>query len=232
MLGDPNHDLLQSVVASDNAIRKANRRDGHAQFVPMNDEQNLKIRFWEFFEQNYQKLFRIAGYCSTHDYPAEDLLQDAFLFAWPRLDPAKCNWLAWLRRIMIRKRIDRYRSLAGAPVVLAGDMTTDEDSDLITSAVSNTASPLELAEELGDAKLVKQALACMQNDQQRRVLECVLVNFTADGDPNLEKVADDMNISHSNAKQLYYRARKAIKHSLRELAQEMKIRTERPNHEP
>jgi len=198
----------------------------------MSDTQRIRERFWRFFEQNHRDLLIFAGRHATADYPDQDLLGDAFLFAALRLDPAKCDkWLAWLHRIIFRLRVDWYRRRVRAPVALAGDIAKTENTDLIDNASGETLSPSELVEHSGDAEIVKQALARMQNEQQCRVLELVLDNFANYGEPNLKKVAEDMNISPSNAKQLYQRAKKALKHSLCQLAKEMNILTERPNHE-
>lgn len=197
----------------------------------MSDDQSLRERFWEFFEQNRACLLRFAGSQATSDYPAEDLLQDAFLHAWDRLDPARCDqWLAWLRIIIVYRRIDRHRRRDRAPVVLAGDIPTIENADLIASSACKTLSPYELAEQLGDAQLVRQALARMKNDPQRRVLE--LLYFDSGNYPTLKEVAAAMNISHDSAKKLHERAKDALKQSLHQLAGEMNIPTERPNHEP
>ena len=197
----------------------------------MSDPQRLRERFWEFFEQNSPQLLRFAGSHATPDYPAEDLLQDAFLCAWDRLDSARCdNWSAWLRCIIVCRRIDGSRRRRSSPVVLAGDITKGENADLIDSVAGETLSPSELAEHPDDAQLVQQALTRMKNAQQRRVLE--LLYFDAGNYPSLNEVAAAMNISHASAKKLHQRAKNALKQSLRQLAKEMNIPTERQNHEP
>jgi RNA polymerase sigma factor (sigma-70 family) len=204
----------------------------------MNDEQLLRERFGVFIVQNLVGLMGWAKYmCDLYPPPpahsAEDLLHDVIVEASGKLDPVKgeTGWKPWLIDLIRWRAIQLCKRGRRSPVILAGDVATAANSDIIANTACEEPSPAEFDDLRDMVRRVRLALAVMQNEQQCRVVELVLDNFAAGGKPNLKKVAEDMNISCCNAKQLFQRAKEALKHSLRQLAKEMNIPTERPNHE-
>jgi DNA-directed RNA polymerase specialized sigma24 family protein len=114
-------------------------------------------------------------------------------------------------------------------VVLANDISGVENVDVIANITDEAPLPNQIVERPDLAEQVRLALNRMKNELQRRVLEFVYLQAAAY--PTLKEVAADMNISLDNAKKLHQRAKVALKASLRGLAQEMNIQTERANHE-
>ena len=119
-------------------------------------------------------------------------------------------WKPWLYALIKRRAIDLFRRRLRSPVMLADDIATAENADIVANAASDTPSPAEFDDLPGDAQIVRQALARMKKPQERRLLE---LYYYYDGDqrPTLREVAAAMNISPSNAKTLHGRALKSIK---------------------
>lgn len=233
MLGDPSRDLSKPVVVSGRQTGKRNAANRHAQLTPMSDKENLRERFREFYQQNCQPLYRYAVSQVWSDDQAKDLLQDVLLEAWTLLcnDSTKenYNWKNWIFGLIKHRAIDKWRRRSRCPVVLASDISTAENTDIVADAEDEAPLPDELVEHPDFAHHVQESLRRMKNEQQCRFLE--LLYFGENARPTLRDVATAMNISLDNAKQLHKRAKAALKASLRGLAQEMNIQTESPDHE-
>jgi RNA polymerase sigma factor (sigma-70 family) len=199
----------------------------------MSDEQDFSERFREFYQQNCQRLLRYAASQASPYDSAEDLLQAVLLEAVTLLskDHSKrnYNWETWLFGLIKKRAIDAWRRRFRCPVVLASDIATAENSDIVADAEDEAPLPSEVVEHPDFAQHVQESLRRMKHEKQRRLLE--LLYFGENAHPTLSEVAAAMNITVDNAKQLHKRAKAVLKESLRVLAQEMNIQTERPDHE-
>ncbi len=196
----------------------------------MSDEQCFSERLEEFYEEHSSSLFRFAVSQTRSEEDAQDVLQIAFMEALKSLaDYERTNWKNWFFKRIKSRAQDKARRQSKSPVVLAGDIAGDEDNNLIADAPDAAPLPDELVKRADSAHRVRQALERMKNEQQRRVLE--LLYYEAAIYPTLKEVADAMGISLANAKKLHQRAKEALKFFLRDLAQEMNIQTDKPDHE-
>ena len=87
--------------------------------------------FSELVERHARKIFRLARHITKNDDDASDVLQDAFLKAYSRLDQfhGDAKFYTWLVRIAVNEALMRLRKRKGDRTVsLDQDVQTEEGS--------------------------------------------------------------------------------------------------------
>ena len=119
-----------------------------------------ETRFEELFRGNYAAVRAYALRRAPGDV-AQDVVAETFLVAWRRLDDVPEDALPWLYGVARRVLANERRS-AGRRVVLEQRVA----NDAATGATSDASA------RLGDAELVRAALACL-SDKHREALMLV-----------------------------------------------------------
>jgi len=81
--------------------------------------QGDRVAFNELVNRNAQKVFRMARHMTRNDQDAEDVLQEAFLKAYSRLDQFQgdAKFSTWLTRIAVNESLMRLRKRRNSKTV-------------------------------------------------------------------------------------------------------------------
>ncbi len=144
--------------------------------------------------------YRLVGSVET----AEDILQEAFTEAFKKLDSFRYEsaFGAWLKRIVVNRSINELKRLK-AELIFVEDV----------SAFDNEKSDNDDNTEL-NVKQIKQAMKKLP-DGSRTIFSLYLLEGYSH-----KEIAEILNISESNSKSQYLRAKRKIKELLNEVSHE------------
>lgn len=147
-------------------------------------------RFGDLYDAYAEKIYRFIYFKTFHKETAEDLTSDVFMKALERIgqyDPSKGVFSAWLYRVARNTVIDHYRTSHASEDIDDGwDITSS--TDIEREAHAN----LQLDR-------IRDAMKMLKPDQRE-----ILTMRLWDG-LNHAEIADILNLSESNVKQIYSR---------------------------
>jgi RNA polymerase sigma-70 factor (ECF subfamily) len=158
-----------------------------------------------------QRLFRVARSILRDDSEAEDVLQDAYLLAFRKLDSFRgdSTLLTWLTRITIneaRARLRRRRNSVGLDVL---DATPREEAQVIMfPTVSSLPDPEAAAVQAQMRRLIERSVDALPEPFRlvfimREVEEC-----------SIEETAASLNLKPETVKTRLHRARRLLRKAL------------------
>ncbi|MEC3908610.1 RNA polymerase sigma factor [Tamlana sp. 2201CG12-4] len=156
----------------------------------------------EVYNRYYKAMYNTAFRVVKNNFEAEDIMQDAFLQAFTKLETLKDISIfgSWLKRIVINKSIHHYNKKTKKNEVPIDDMLykIDDNSENI-----NSDDHLNLK--------VKQVLSSMKmlKDNYRIVLTLNLVEGY-----DYEEVSEIMGISYANSRTMISRAKESLRQKL------------------
>lgn len=114
-------------------------------------------RFEALYDEHYAAVRAYARRRSPADV-AQDVVAETFLVAWRRLDDVPDNALPWLYGVARRNLANARRSAHRA----------DALSERVASSLGSPA-PDDLAERVGEAELIRQALAALADNDREAI---------------------------------------------------------------
>ena len=160
------------------------------------------VRAFEVIVRRHGPLMRVyaARVLGSND-EMDDVVQEAFITAWQRLDTLEdgAALKSWLMRIVSRKSIDRLRA-----------RRERADFDLHEPLAPDHQSPPRVAEADSQTQALSRALANLPEDQRR----CWTLRELAGS--SYVGIADELNLPVSTVRGLLARARKTLLREMEE----------------
>lgn len=158
--------------------------------------------FFEIYNRYSKPMLNSSMRVLNNLADAEDIVQESFIDAFNSLEKFtyKGSFEAWLRRIVINKSISLLRKRKVQWV----------DMDLSTLNAGDHSEYIEdeFAFEIGK---IKEAIDTLPDNYR------VIFNLFVIDEMKQEEIATMLNISHSNVRTIYFRARKKVLDTLKEV---------------
>ena len=163
-------------------------------------EQRAQMEIYDrYYKAMYNTAYRITG----HSAEAEDIMQEAFLKAFTRIDSfnADATFGAWLKRIVINQSITALnRSKKLAEVSYNDELKNEEDScGLVIDDYTND-----------KVKLVLNALKNLKENYR----VCLTLHLIEGYDQ--EEIGEIMEISYGNCRTMISRAKESLRKKLQQ----------------
>ncbi|PLW94585.1 MAG: RNA polymerase subunit sigma-24 [Marinilabiliales bacterium] len=161
------------------------------------NKRSAQIRIYELY---YKAMYNTSLRILNNREEAEDIMQEAFLDAFKKIDLYKGtgNFGAWLKRIVVNKSIDHLRTkketLSLEEEIIAAEDVEDTSLEDETY-VNNTFTRMEE---------IRNALENLPNHHKIVVSLYLLEGY------DHKEIAQILNISYNNARARYFRAKKEL----------------------
>ena len=164
-----------------------------------------RAAFTELVNRYAAKVFRLARHITKNDHDAEDVLQEAFLKAYTRLDQFQGNsrFYTWLVRIAVNEALMKLRRAKTRKTVSLDQELESEDGSL----------PRETASERYDRRETREYLT-KAIDSLAEAYGSVLVLRDIEG-LSTEETAEMLGLSVSAVKSRLLRARLQLREKLK-----------------
>ncbi len=175
---------LKINIAEKNLIRRCRKGDSKAQF--------------EIYKQYYKGMYNVALRILNDTAEAEDVMQEAFLAAFDKLDTfsGEVSFGGWLKKIVVNRSLDALRK---RKIQLE---EIDERTTSIAEGEDDHYAKMEKVE------LIKYVISGM-SEKNRVLLNLHLI----DGYPH-EEIAEMLDMNHGAVRTGYTRAKKKLQEEL------------------
>jgi RNA polymerase sigma-70 factor (ECF subfamily) len=170
-----------------------------------------RAAFTELVDRYAAKIFRLARHITKNDHDAEDVLQEAFLKAYSRLDQFQGNsrFYTWLVRIAVNEALMKLRRAKTRNTVSLDQVLESEDGPLRRETASEEESPEERYGRLETREYLTQAI-----DSLSEAYRSVFVLRDIEG-LSTEETAEMLDLSVSAVKSRLLRARLQLREKLK-----------------
>ena len=167
--------------------------------------------FSELANRHASKVFRLARHITRHDEDAEDVLQDAFLKAYSRLDQFQgdSQFYTWLVRIAVNEALMRLRKRRGDRTVSLDEELPTDDGSVRREARDVAPNPEQALDRKETQEILADAI-----DSLADIYRSVFVLRDVEGF-SLEETAEMLDLSISAVKSRLLRARLQLRERLR-----------------
>lgn len=159
--------------------------------------------FNDLVNRHARKVFRLARHITKNDADTEDVLQDAFLKAYSRLDQFAGNsqFYTWLVRIAVNESLMRLRKRKNSKTVSLDEELETDDSPIKREVASDGEDPEESLSRKETREILEGAI-----DSLAEGYRTVFVLRDVEG-LSTEETADMLGLSISAVKSRLLRAR-------------------------
>ncbi|MEZ5362421.1 MAG: RNA polymerase sigma factor [Bryobacterales bacterium] len=166
--------------------------------------------FNELVERHASKIFRLARHITKNDAEASDVLQDAFLKAYSRLDQFQgdAKFYTWLVRIAVNEALMRLRKRRGDKTVSLDQDVETEDGSMRREVADEGEDPEEAYGREEMREILERAI-----DSLSDTYRSVFVLRDVEG-LSTEETADMLDLSISAVKSRLLRARLQLRDKL------------------
>lgn len=167
--------------------------------------------FNELVERHARKIFRLARHITKNDDDASDVLQDAFLKAYTRLDQFQgdSKFYTWLVRIAVNEALMRLRKRRGDRTVSIDQDVETEDGAMRREVADEGEDPEQAYGREETRVILERAI-----DSLADTYRSVFVLRDVEG-LSTEETADMLDLSLSAVKSRLLRARLQLRDKLR-----------------
>ena len=173
--------------------------------------QGDRTAFNELVNRNAQKVFRMARHMTRNDHDAEDVLQEAFLKAFSRLDQFQgdAKFSTWLTRIAVNESLMRLRKRRNNKTVSLDEELEVGDGSLQREVADDAEDPEETYGRMEMREILESAI-----DSLAEGYRTVFVLRDVEGF-STEETAEMLDLSISAVKSRLLRARLQLRDKLR-----------------
>jgi len=170
-----------------------------------------RAAFNELVERHARKIFRTARHITKNDEDAEDVLQEAFLKAYTRLDQFQgdAQFYTWLTRIAVNESLMRLRKHRNSKTVSLDEQLETEDSHISREVASDGPNPEQTYRQEETRKVVEDAI-----DSLAEGYRAVFVLRDVEGF-STEETGQMLELSISAVKSRLLRARLQLREKLK-----------------
>ena len=158
------------------------------------NDRKAQIRIYELY---YKAMFNTSYRIVSSTTEAEDIMQEAFLDAFRKIDSYKGSgsFGSWLKRIVINKSLDHIKSTKETTSLDENDLDIEDSTELDDSYAENVFVQMEE---------INQALDKLPN-HYRIILSLYLLEGY-----DQQEIAQILDLSHNNVRTRYLRAKKRL----------------------
>ena len=173
--------------------------------------QGDRAAFNELVSRNAQKVFRMARHMTRNDEDAEDVLQEAFLKAYSRLDQFQgdAKFSTWLTRIAVNESLMRLRKGRNKKTVSLDEQLEIGDNSIQREVADDAEDPEQTFERTEMREILEAAI-----DSLAEGYRTVFVLRDVEGF-STEETAEMLDLSISAVKSRLLRARLQLRDKLR-----------------
>ncbi|MCH4823327.1 RNA polymerase sigma factor [Gramella lutea] len=157
----------------------------------------------EIYDRYYKAMYNTAYRITGHSAEAEDIMQEAFLSAFTKIESFKENstFGAWLKRIVVNESITAYKKIAKLGEVSYNDELKNEadNEGFILDYKDNNSKKVRL--------ILKQIKSLKENYRLSLTLHLI------EG-YDYEEICEIMNISYANCRTMISRAKESLRKKL------------------
>lgn len=157
----------------------------------------------EIYDRYYKAMYNTAFRITGHSAEAEDIMQEAFLSAFTKIESfqGSSTFGAWLKRIVVNESITAYNKSAKLGEVRYNDELKNEADD----------TGVALSEEQKNDRKVRKILKAIKKlkDNYRLGLTLHLVEGY-----DYEEICEIMDISYANCRTMISRAKESLRKKL------------------
>lgn len=166
--------------------------------------------FSELVNRHARRIYRTARHMTKNDADAEDVLQDAFIKAYAKLDTfqGEAKFSTWLTRIAVNEALMKLRRRRNSKTVSLDEEMQTEDGALSREAVDDRETPEEALSREETRRLLEDAV-----DSLAEGYRTVFVLRDVEGF-STEETADALDLSISAVKSRLLRARLQLRDKL------------------
>ncbi len=170
-----------------------------------------RAAFNELVERHARKIFRTARHITKNDQDAEDVLQDAFLKAYTRLEQfqGEAQFYTWLTRIAVNESLMRLRKRRNSKTVSLDEQLETEDSQISRQVASDGPNPEQSYSQEETRRVVEDAI-----DSLAEGYRAVFVLRDVEGF-STEETGQMLKLSISAVKSRLLRARLQLREKLK-----------------
>ncbi len=167
--------------------------------------------FDELVNRHARKIFRLARHITKNDAETEDVLQDAFLKAYSRLDQFEGNsqFYTWLVRIAVNESLMRLRRRKSSKTVSLDEEIETDENPIKREVASDGEDPEESLSRLETREILENAI-----DSLAEGYRTVFVLRDVEG-LSTEETAEMLDLSISAVKSRLLRARLQLRDKIR-----------------
>ena len=159
----------------------------------------------EIYDRYYKAMYNTAYRITGHSAEAEDIMQEAFLSAFTKIESFKENstFGAWLKRIVVNESLTAYKKITKLGEVSYNDELKNEVDD----------DGVALNEEDKNNQKVRLILNKIKNLKENYRLGLTL--HLIEG-YDYEEICEIMNISYANCRTMISRAKESLRKKLQD----------------
>lgn len=157
----------------------------------------------EIYDRYYKAMYNTAYRITGHSAEAEDIMQEAFLSAFTKIESFKENstFGAWLKRIVVNESITAYKKIAKL-----GEVSYNDE-------LKNEADNEGIALDDNDKNSKKVRLILNQIKSLKENYRLSLTLHLIEG-YDYEEICEIMNISYANCRTMISRAKESLRKKL------------------
>lgn len=166
--------------------------------------EGQQLSFQLLVERHQGRLFAVVRNYTRNTAEVEDIVQDAFLKAFKRLDSFQhqASFSTWLQRIAINTALDFIKRLSRSPI------RSVEDPEILAERVPQVLAPSARLEREEISKITHEAL-----EELPEIFRSVIVMREFE-ECTYQEIADLLEISIGTVESRLYRARARFKEAL------------------
>ena len=167
--------------------------------------------FSELVERHARKVFRLARHITKNDDDASDVLQDAFLKAYSRLDQfhGDAKFYTWLVRIAVNEALMRLRKRKGDRTVSLDQNVETEDGSMPREVADGGEDPEQAYGREETRRILERAIDSLADTYRSVFVLRDVEGFTT------EETSEMLELSISAVKSRLLRARLQLRDKLR-----------------
>lgn len=157
----------------------------------------------EIYDRYYKAMYNTAYRITGHSAEAEDIMQEAFLSAFTKIDSfqGSSTFGAWLKRIVVNESLTAYKKISRLGEVSYNDELKNEEDDKSSSIAESDQNNTKVRMILDKIKSLK--------DNYRLALTLHLIEGY-----DYEEICEIMNISYANCRTMISRAKESLRKKL------------------
>ena len=170
-----------------------------------NGKQSAQL---EVYNRYYKAMYNTALRIVKDSFEAEDIMQEAFLTAFTKLDSLKesSTFGSWLKRIVINNSIQQYHKNQKFDEVPLNDVLYKVEENSSTGLTQDDANNIKVKQVLNGMNKLK--------DNYRVALTLHLIEGY-----DYEEISDIMHISYANCRTTISRAKESLRKKLQPMAE-------------
>lgn len=157
----------------------------------------------EIYDRYYKAMYNTAYRITGHSAEAEDIMQEAFLSAFTKINSFQgtSTFGAWLKRIVVNESLTAYKKISKLGEVSYNDELKNEADD-------NTSSIAENDQNDTRVRMIMDKIRSLKENYRLALTLHLIEGY------DYEEICEIMNISYANCRTMISRAKESLRKKL------------------